>query len=44
MANTELIYRGHSEVIVKDDLEKKLAATKPLRIKFGIDPTAGRHK
>ena len=30
------------EVIVKDDLEKRLRTKKPLRIKFGIDPTGDR--
>lgn len=42
MKNTDLVFRGSSDVIVKEELEKLLLADKPLRIKFGIDPTAGR--
>ncbi|MDP2630890.1 MAG: tyrosine--tRNA ligase, partial [Candidatus Uhrbacteria bacterium] len=38
---TELLTRGVAEVIVKEDLEKKLQSGKKLRIKFGIDPTGG---
>lgn len=36
----ELLDRGVAEVIVREDLEKKLAAGRPLRIKLGIDPTS----
>lgn len=35
----EILSRGVEEVIVKDDLEKKLKSGKRLRVKFGIDPT-----
>ncbi len=35
----ELLTRGVDEVIIKNDLEKKLRSGKKLRIKFGIDPT-----
>ncbi len=35
----ELLSRGVTEVIVKSELEKKLASGKSLRIKFGVDPT-----
>lgn len=38
----ELIWRGSQDVIVKDDLEQKLKADQPLRVKYGIDPTAER--
>lgn len=34
-----LLNKGVSRVIEKDDLEKKLKSGKKLRIKFGIDPT-----
>lgn len=37
-----LIYRGSVDVIVKDELDKLLGTKKFLRIKYGIDPTAGR--
>lgn len=38
--NTEtLLERGVVEVIVKEDLQKKLKSGKKLRIKLGIDPT-----
>lgn len=37
---TELLLRGVSEVVIKEDLEKKLRSGKRLRVKFGIDPTA----
>lgn len=36
----ELLSRGVEEVIVRKDLEEKLASGKQLRIKFGIDPTS----
>ncbi len=35
----QLLSRGVSEVIVRDDLKQKLLGTRPLRIKFGVDPT-----
>lgn len=34
-----LLDRGTVEVVVREDLEKKLKSGKKLRIKFGIDPT-----
>jgi tyrosyl-tRNA synthetase len=36
----QLIHRGVDELIVADDLERKLARGKPLRVKAGFDPTA----
>ena len=36
----QLIHRGADELIVGEDLERKLARGKPLRIKAGFDPTA----
>jgi tyrosyl-tRNA synthetase len=36
----ELLTRGVEEVIVFEDLKKKLLSGKQLRIKFGVDPTA----
>jgi tyrosyl-tRNA synthetase len=36
----ELILRGTDEVLPKQDLAKKLQASRPLRIKAGFDPTA----
>ena len=36
----EILSRGVSEVIVAEDLRKKLESGKQLRVKFGIDPTA----
>jgi tyrosyl-tRNA synthetase len=38
-AIAQLLTLGVSDVIVKEDLEKKLASGKKLRIKLGIDPT-----
>lgn len=35
-----LIKRGVHEVLVEEDLERKLALDRPLRIKAGFDPTA----
>lgn len=35
----ELLTRGTAEVIVQEDLKKKLLSGKKLRIKLGIDPT-----
>jgi len=42
MADTDLIFRGSQDVIVKEELEARLDSKTPMRIKFGIDPTAGR--
>jgi tyrosyl-tRNA synthetase len=36
----ELIKRGCDELIVEEELAKKLASGRPLRIKLGLDPTA----
>src|SRR3989338_9116665 len=36
----ELLSRGVSEVIVKEDLKKRLLSGERLRIKLGIDPTS----
>ncbi len=36
----EAIQRGTSEILVVDELKKKLAQKKPLRVKAGFDPTA----
>jgi len=36
----ELLTRGVEEIIVKEDLEKKLKSGKKLRVKLGIDPTS----
>jgi len=36
----EKIKRGTNEIISTEELKKKLAAGKPLRIKLGVDPTA----
>ena len=36
----ETIQRGADELIVKEDLVRKLARGKPLRVKAGFDPTA----
>jgi len=36
----EVLTRGVEEIIVKEDLEKKLRSGKKLRIKLGIDPTS----
>jgi len=35
-----IIKRGAEEILVEDELTKKLASGKPLRIKAGFDPTA----
>ena len=37
---SELLDRGVAEVIVREDLEKKLASGAELRVKLGIDPTS----
>jgi tyrosyl-tRNA synthetase len=34
-----LLEKGVVEIFVREDLEKKLQSEKPLKIKFGIDPT-----
>jgi tyrosyl-tRNA synthetase len=39
-AHLDEISRGADEVILLDDLERKLARGKPLRVKAGFDPTA----
>jgi len=36
----EIIKRGCSELLLEDELEQKLALSRPLRIKAGFDPTA----
>jgi tyrosyl-tRNA synthetase len=36
----QLIHRGVDELIQEDDLRRKLAKGKPLRVKAGFDPTA----
>jgi tyrosyl-tRNA synthetase len=36
----ELLARGTDEILKKEDLEARLAAGRPLRIKAGFDPTA----
>jgi tyrosyl-tRNA synthetase len=36
----ELIKRGSEELIVEEELARKLARGKPLRVKLGLDPTA----
>jgi len=38
--NLQLIRRGADEVILEEDLQRKLARGKPLRVKAGFDPTA----
>ena len=38
----ELIFRGTTHVVVEEDLKKKLASGKKLRIKLGIDPSGAR--
>ncbi|MCF7846592.1 MAG: tyrosine--tRNA ligase [Candidatus Gracilibacteria bacterium] len=38
----DILSRGTVDVIVREDLEKKLKAGKKLRIKLGIDPTGSR--
>ncbi|MDR1195469.1 MAG: tyrosine--tRNA ligase, partial [Endomicrobium sp.] len=35
-----MIKRGTNEIIALEELEKKLASGKKLRIKLGVDPTA----
>jgi tyrosyl-tRNA synthetase len=36
----QLIHRGADELILEEDLKRKLARGKPLRVKAGFDPTA----
>lgn len=36
----EIIQRGTTEILLADELKKKLASGRPLRIKAGFDPTA----
>lgn len=38
--STDLLSRGVEEIIGREELEKKMAAGKKLRIKLGIDPTS----
>ncbi len=35
----DLIFRGVVDCVTREDLERKLARSKPLRVKLGIDPT-----
>jgi tyrosyl-tRNA synthetase len=39
-SDIELIKRGADELIVEDDMKRKLSKGRPLRIKAGFDPTA----
>src|SRR6187399_2968308 len=36
----ELIKKGAEEILLLDELEQRLKLGKPLRVKFGMDPTA----
>ncbi len=38
-AAEQLLSRAVAEVIVRDDLKQKLIGPRPLRVKFGVDPT-----
>jgi tyrosyl-tRNA synthetase len=38
----ELLTRGVTEIIVKDNLKKALKAKKKLRVKYGIDPSGAK--
>ncbi len=40
MNDFDLIKRGTAEILLEDDLAKRLSSGKPLRIKAGFDPTA----
>lgn len=40
LAHLETIQRGADELIVEEDLRRKLSRGKPLRVKAGFDPTA----
>ncbi len=35
----QLLTRAVADVVVREDLEKKLVGSRPLRVKFGVDPT-----
>ncbi len=39
-ADIELIKKGADEILLVEELEERLKSGKPLRIKFGMDPTA----
>ncbi|MDQ5944427.1 MAG: tyrosyl-tRNA synthetase [Patescibacteria group bacterium] len=39
---THLLERGIEDVIIREELAKRLDGKKPLRVKFGIDPTGDR--
>lgn len=39
-ASLEALCRGCAEVISRDELRRKLATGRPLRVKLGVDPTA----
>src|SRR5438552_7442810 len=39
-SDLEVIRRGADELILEEDLRRKLAKGKPLRVKAGFDPTA----
>lgn len=39
-SSLDAVLRGAHQVVSREDLEKKLAKGKPLRIKLGVDPTA----
>jgi tyrosyl-tRNA synthetase len=36
----EILCRGCAEIIIREELKKKLSAGRPLRVKLGVDPTA----
>ena len=38
----EIIFRGATHAVVREELEKKLASSSTLRVKLGIDPTGSR--
>jgi tyrosyl-tRNA synthetase len=40
LSDLDLIRRGTDEVILEEDIRRKLAREKPLRVKAGFDPTA----
>lgn len=40
MTDIDELLRGAAELIQREDLEKRLAAGRPLRVKVGFDPTA----
>lgn len=37
-----LLFRGNTEILVREELEQKLDNSEKLRVKFGIDPTGDR--